>query len=143
VEPTVIPKRFWRVGRYRTQVIPTYKGSLQERSLDIDRALKSVNLIQSSLDCRANVEQFNHQCFERGAEICEPLDKEVKKPRICERQIVYYNTGADPETLLTGGLSYGAIFSIIDGTNCSPKAVLACRSNLFLCAIETGRKTSL
>jgi hypothetical protein len=26
-----------------------------------------------------------------------------------------------------GGLSYGAIFSI-DGTNCSPKAVLACRS---------------
>ena len=38
-------------------------------------------------------------------------------------------TGADPETLLTGGgLSYGAIFSIIDGTNCSPKAVLACRS---------------
>ena len=36
--------------------------------------------------------------------------------------------GADPETLLTGGgggggLSYGAI---IDGTNCSPKAVLAC-----------------
>ena len=38
-------------------------------------------------------------------------------------------TGADPETLLTGGwLSYGAIFSIIDGTNCSPKAVLVCRS---------------
>jgi hypothetical protein len=29
---------------------------------------------------------------------------------------------ADPETPLTGGLSYGAIFSIIDGTNCSPKA---------------------
>ena len=38
--------------------------------------------------------------------------------------------GADPETLLMrgGGLSYGAIFSIIDGTNCSPRAVLACRS---------------
>jgi hypothetical protein len=37
--------------------------------------------------------------------------------------------GADPETLLTGegGLSYGAIFSIIDGTNSNPKAVLACR----------------
>jgi hypothetical protein len=32
--------------------------------------------------------------------------------------------GADPETLLMGRLSYGAIFSIIDGTNCSPKAVL-------------------
>ena len=32
--------------------------SLQERSLDIDKALKSVNLIQSSLDCRVNVEQF-------------------------------------------------------------------------------------
>ena len=47
---------------------------------------------------------------------------------------IYYQativTGADPETLLMrgGGLSYGAIFSIIDGTNCSPKAVLACRS---------------
>jgi hypothetical protein len=33
--------------------------------------------------------------------------------------------GADPETLLMGGLRYGVIFSIIDGTNCSPKAVLA------------------
>jgi hypothetical protein len=52
------------------------------------RALKSVNLIQSSLDCRANVEQFNHQCFERSAKICEPLDTEVKKPRICGRQIM-------------------------------------------------------
>jgi len=29
-----------------------------------------------------------------------------------------YAAGADPETLLTGGrLSFGAIFSIIDGTN--------------------------
>jgi hypothetical protein len=37
------------------------------RSFDIGRALKSVNLIQSSLDCRTNVEQFNHQCFERSA----------------------------------------------------------------------------
>jgi hypothetical protein len=42
--------------------------------------------------------------------------------------ILYFNTGADPETVLTGGLRYGAIFSIIDGTNCSPNTVLACRS---------------
>jgi hypothetical protein len=67
--------------------------TLQERSLDIGRALKSVNLIQRSLDCRANVEQFNHQCFERSAKICEPLDIEVNKPGI-----------------------------LIGGTNCSPKA---------------------
>jgi hypothetical protein len=52
--------------------------SLQERSLDIGRVLKSVSLVQSSLDGRANVEQFNHQCFERSAKICEPLDIEVK-----------------------------------------------------------------
>jgi hypothetical protein len=39
-----------------------------------------------------------------------------------------YHSGVDPETLLMGGLSYGAIFSMIDGTNCRPKAVLACRS---------------
>ena len=60
--------------------------SLQERSLDIGRLLKRVNLIQSSQDYRANVEQFNHQCFERSAKICEPLDIEVKKPRIWGRQ---------------------------------------------------------
>jgi hypothetical protein len=65
--------------------------SLQERSLDISRALKSVNLVQNSLDCRANVEQFNHQCFERSAKICEPLDIEVNKPRICGRQIMRDN----------------------------------------------------
>ena len=53
--------------------------SLQERSLDIGRALNSVILVQSSLeDYRANVEQFNHQCFERSAKICEPLDIELE-----------------------------------------------------------------
>jgi len=36
--------------------------SLQERSLDIGRALKSETLVQSSLeDCRTIVEQFNRQ----------------------------------------------------------------------------------
>ena len=40
---------------------------------------------------------------------------------------IILTSGADPETLLKG-VSYGAIFSIFDGTNCSPKAVLACRS---------------
>jgi hypothetical protein len=48
--------------------------------------------------------------------------------RVYERGIIKAYSGADPETLLMGGLSYGAIFSIIDGTNCSPRAVLACRS---------------
>jgi hypothetical protein len=39
----------------------------------------------------------------------------------------------DPETIDGGGgLRYGAIISLIDGINCSPKVVLACRSvNLF------------
>jgi hypothetical protein len=55
-------------------------NGIQQRSCN--KALNSVNLIQSSLDCRANAEQFNHQCFERSAKICEPLDIEVKKPRI-------------------------------------------------------------
>jgi hypothetical protein len=69
--------------------------SLKERSLDIGRALKSVTLGQNSLDCKANVEQFNHQCFERSAKICEPLDIEVKKPRICGRQITRNNVEAE------------------------------------------------
>jgi hypothetical protein len=69
--------------------------SLQERSLDIGKALKSVNLIQSSLDCRENVEQFNHQCFERNAKICEPLDIEAKQPWIFGRQIMRDNVEAE------------------------------------------------
>jgi hypothetical protein len=68
---------------------------MSERSFDIGRDLKSVNLIQSSLDCRANAEQFNHQCFQRSAKICEPLDIEVKKPRICGRQIMRDNVEAE------------------------------------------------
>ena len=64
----------------RTQVIPTYKGPLQERSLDIGRAFtRKFNSELTTVDCRANVEQFNHQCFERSVKICEPLDVEVKK----------------------------------------------------------------
>ena len=77
--------------------------SLQERSLDIGRALKSVNLIQSSwsLDCKANVEQFNHQCFERSVKIYEPLEIEVKKPRIYGRHIMRDNVEAEcPEDYL-------------------------------------------
>jgi hypothetical protein len=56
--------------------------SLQEISIDVGRALKSTTLVQSSLeDCRANVEQFNQQCFERSVKICEPLDIKVKNMR--------------------------------------------------------------
>ena len=43
------------------QMCLAFKKSLQERSLEIGRVLKSVTLGQSSLDCKANVEQFNHQ----------------------------------------------------------------------------------
>ena len=67
------------------------------RSLDICRALNSVILVQSSLeDYRANVEQLNHQRFE-SAKICEPLDieLEVKKNRICGRQIMRDNVQAE------------------------------------------------
>ena len=41
------------------------------------------------------MEQFNHQCFERSAKICEPLDIEVKKPRICGRHIMRDNVEAE------------------------------------------------
>jgi hypothetical protein len=37
----------------------------------------------------------NHQCFEKSAKICEPLDIEVKKPRICGRQIMRDNVEAE------------------------------------------------
>jgi hypothetical protein len=54
---------------------------LKNNIVRVDASSKLIpNLIQSSLDYRANVEQFNHQCFERSAKICEPLDIEVKKP---------------------------------------------------------------
>ena len=48
-------------------------------------SLKIVTLVQSSLDCKENVEQLSHQCFERRVKICEPLNIEVKKPRMCDR----------------------------------------------------------
>ena len=65
----------------------------QERSLDIDRALKGVALVQSSIkDCIANIEQFNRQCFAKSVKIC---DIEVKKPRICRRQIMRTNVQAE------------------------------------------------
>ena len=57
------------------------------------------------------------------------IDKEYSANIMKAIPLSLLYTGADSETLLTGGgLSYGAIFSKIDGTNCSPKAVLACRS---------------
>ena len=65
-----------------------------------------------------------------------------KMTLIFKDHLSVYVTGADPETLLMEGggggggggvVSYGAI---IDGTNCSPKAVLACRSvNLVFISI--------
>ena len=63
---------------------------MQERSsLDVGRVLKNVTLVQISLeDCRATVEQFNRQCFERSVKICEPLDVKVKKHRTSGRQTI-------------------------------------------------------
>ena len=62
--------------------------SLQERSLDIGRALKSETLVQSSLeDCRANVEQFDRQWFERSIKTA----RHRGKTRICGRQIMRDN----------------------------------------------------
>ena len=60
-----------------------------KKSLDLGRALKS------SLDCKTNVEQFNHQCFERSVKIYDPLDIEVKKPRISGRHIMRDNVEAE------------------------------------------------
>jgi hypothetical protein len=70
--------------------------SLQERSLEVGRALENVNLVQSSLeDCRENVEQFNRKCYERSLKICEPLDIEIKKPRTCGRQTMRDNVQSE------------------------------------------------
>jgi hypothetical protein len=38
---------------------------------------------------------YIHQCFERSAKICEPLDIEVKNHRICGRQIMRVNVEAE------------------------------------------------
>jgi hypothetical protein len=46
------------------------------------------------------IEQFNHQCFERSAKICEPLDIEDKKPIICGRQIMRDKVEAESGRLL-------------------------------------------
>ena len=70
--------------------------SLQERSLEVGRALENVNLVQSSLeDCRENVEQFNRKCYERSLKLYEPLDIEIKKPRTCGRQTMRDNVQSE------------------------------------------------
>ena len=69
------------------QMCLSFKKSLQERSLDIVRALKRVTLGQSSLDCKANVEQYSTTSVLRSVRIYEPLDIEVKKPRIFRRHM--------------------------------------------------------
>jgi hypothetical protein len=77
------------------QMCLAFKKSLQKRSLDICRALKSVTLGQSSLDCKANVEQYSTTSVLRSVKIYQPLDMEVKKPRICGRHIMRDNVEAE------------------------------------------------
>jgi hypothetical protein len=79
-----IPRLCWRRGLCYGAIFSIIDGTncSPKAVLAIGRALISVTLGQSSLDCRANVGQFNHQCFERSVEICELLDIEVKKLRI-------------------------------------------------------------
>ena len=103
-----------------------FKKSLQERSLDIGRALKSAPLGQSSLDCKANVEQFNHQCFERSVKIYEPLDIEVKKRRICGRQIMRDNVEAEsPEDYFRKSITLPFLYCILN----EMKTSVACNLN--------------
>ena len=68
--------------------------SLQERSLDIGRALKSVNLIQSSVDCRENIEPGADAGGERTrcAPPPPPPPAKIGKNMIFWRKIVIFHT---------------------------------------------------
>jgi hypothetical protein len=60
---------------------------LQEKSLDVCRCLKHVQIVKHSLEeCRRNMDNFHRQCFNKARDLCEDLDIAIKKPRICSRE---------------------------------------------------------
>jgi hypothetical protein len=58
---------------------------------------------------------LNHQCFEGSAKICEPLDIEAKKPRICGRQIMRDNVEAEsPEDFFRKSITVPFLYCMLN-----------------------------
>jgi hypothetical protein len=90
-------------------------------------ACRSVNLVFISFS-----ELFNHQCFERNAKICEPLDIEVNKPRICGRQIMMVMTKSKLQMEFNKEV-----------TSASSGLVYVCFGSFVKCAFKKGLSRSL
>ena len=60
--------------------------------------------------------------------ISSKIDGALERISDNEEKGIIPTRGGSRDSVDGGGLSYGVLFSIIDGINCSPKAVLACRS---------------
>jgi hypothetical protein len=59
--------------------------------------------------------------YERSATICEPLDIEVKKPRICGRQIMRDNVEAEcPEDYFRKSITVPFLYCTLPGLSCIP-----------------------
>lgn len=70
--------------------------SLQERSIDVGRALSQVNVVKGALaETREEVEDFNHLCFQHACSLAETVDIPVEKPRTCGRQKKRNNCSSD------------------------------------------------
>lgn len=69
---------------------------LQERQLDIGRAMGYVDLVQSSLQAtRDDVNDFHSKGFEKASTLASLLDVEIRKPRICGHQTQRDNTPSE------------------------------------------------
>lgn len=69
---------------------------LQERALDVGRAMGMVSVVQTSLqDARDGIEAFHNGCFTEAEKAAEELDIPVCRPRICGRQTKRNNVPAE------------------------------------------------
>ncbi len=70
--------------------------SLQERSIDIAKALAQVNVLKDCMkNNRQNVDNFHTTCYKEAAGIAEKSGIDITKPRTCGRQTKRNNTPAD------------------------------------------------
>ncbi|XP_069104128.1 52 kDa repressor of the inhibitor of the protein kinase-like [Argopecten irradians] len=90
--------------------------SLQERTLDVGRALKNVTLVKASLQsCRDDIDNVHQEWFQEAVALAEELDIPISKPRTCGRQSKRNNVPAQsPEDYYRKSISIPVLDHLLE-----------------------------
>lgn len=118
--------------------------SLQERRLDVVKALKNVSLVKSSIqECRDSIDDSHGDWYREAVTLAEEFDIPITKPRTCRRQTQRNNIPADtPEDYYKKSISIPMLDHLLEEMK-TRFSDLHQRAALGLMLVPTELETSI